>query len=239
MRETDRDWAEIGRTEPFFGVLADPRFFRDNLTDDVLEDFWRSGRVDIDYVLNTIRHHLGDFDPTDALDFGCGVGRLTRAMARHCARVTGVDISPGMLEIANRYAPPNMVVGTAIPDALFDWVNSSIVLQHIPPQRGYDIFETLLDRVMPGGAFSIHVTFFKDGEYIEWLRGTLERGSWDGEVLRHVHQAAAPGGAMLMYDYDLTRLMIAATTRGFDNFYMDHVNHGGCHGVMMYGRRRR
>jgi ubiquinone/menaquinone biosynthesis C-methylase UbiE len=37
-----------------------------------------------------------------ALDIGCGTGSLAVALARHGARVTGIDISPQMLDIARR-----------------------------------------------------------------------------------------------------------------------------------------
>ncbi|RMF07950.1 MAG: class I SAM-dependent methyltransferase [Alphaproteobacteria bacterium] len=37
---------------------------------------------------------------TQWLDAGCGVGNLTRLLADHGARVTGVDASPGMIEHA-------------------------------------------------------------------------------------------------------------------------------------------
>lgn len=37
-----------------------------------------------------------------ALDFGCGVGRLTRALAAFFDRATGVDISSSMIEEAKK-----------------------------------------------------------------------------------------------------------------------------------------
>ena len=36
-----------------------------------------------------------------ALDFGCGVGRLTQALARRFDTVVGVDVSPQMVRLAN------------------------------------------------------------------------------------------------------------------------------------------
>ena len=35
-----------------------------------------------------------------ALDFGCGIGRLSQALAEHFDQVYGVDISPKMIELA-------------------------------------------------------------------------------------------------------------------------------------------
>lgn len=38
----------------------------------------------------------------DVLDVGCGIGRLERALAGHVARITGIDLSPGMIGEARR-----------------------------------------------------------------------------------------------------------------------------------------
>ena len=38
-----------------------------------------------------------------ALDFGCGVGRLTQALVRYFDEVCGVDIAPSMIEWARKY----------------------------------------------------------------------------------------------------------------------------------------
>ncbi|HEY8503891.1 MAG TPA: class I SAM-dependent methyltransferase, partial [Gemmataceae bacterium] len=99
-----------------------------------------------------------------ALDFGCGAGRLTQALARHYEKVIGVDISLPMLETARRLdrsggrclfvhnSRPDLA---NIPDASVDLVFTSLVLQHIPP----DIAETYLrefGRVLrPGGSLVV------------------------------------------------------------------------------------
>jgi SAM-dependent methyltransferase len=36
------------------------------------------------------------------LDIGCGIGRIERALAPHVGAITGIDVSPGMLEEARR-----------------------------------------------------------------------------------------------------------------------------------------
>src|SRR5882757_8325883 len=39
---------------------------------------------------------------TSILDLGCGTGQVTCALARHGHRMTGIDPSPAMLDIARR-----------------------------------------------------------------------------------------------------------------------------------------
>lgn len=81
-------------------------------------------------------------DGERALDFGSGLGRMTAAIARHCARAEGADISPEMIAQARNYLgalphPPtfHLVAGYPLPfaDGDFDLVFSTIVVQHISP----------------------------------------------------------------------------------------------------------
>lgn len=78
-----------------------------------------------------------------ALDFGCGVGRLTQSLANIFTYVSGVDIAPSMIENANRYnergACCNYLVNdkedlTMFSDNSFDFIYSNIVLQHMEPR---------------------------------------------------------------------------------------------------------
>ncbi len=56
------------------------------------------GRLDRAY--DRLASHIGEGDRV--LDLGCGTGALTIRAARRGARVKGVDLNPGMLEVARR-----------------------------------------------------------------------------------------------------------------------------------------
>jgi ubiquinone/menaquinone biosynthesis C-methylase UbiE len=73
-----------------------------------------------------------------ALDFGCGVGRLSRALLSYFPEVYGVDISPRMVTLAKENAPSCTFVLNQndnlklFQSDFFDFVYSNIVLQHQP-----------------------------------------------------------------------------------------------------------
>jgi len=75
--------------------------------------------------------------PADVLDVGTGSGHVARLLAGLGHRVTGIDLSPGMLEIAVRHAasdpaPPRFLLGDAVdpdlPAGSFDAVVGRYVM---------------------------------------------------------------------------------------------------------------
>ena len=96
------------------------------------------------------------------LDIGCGIGRWSRMAATTAASVTGVDLSPTMIEEARRRAVEDRVaercrfiVGDAASfhlDQTFDRVIAVTVLQHIlAPRRLTDAVANISRHLSPGG----------------------------------------------------------------------------------------
>ena len=154
--EIDREaaaWDEFGRRDPHWAILSEPG--RQGTWDE--EEFFATGRATIDTTLN----ELGDLltARTSALDFGCGLGRLTQALAVHFDAVTGVDVAASMIEGAHaRNAFPDRVsyvlnVATTLPfdDATFDFAYSVLVLQHVPPKAAAGYISELVRVLRPGG----------------------------------------------------------------------------------------
>ncbi|WP_232493656.1 class I SAM-dependent methyltransferase [Novosphingobium kaempferiae] len=239
IRDTDRDWQIIGETEPFFGVLTADRFKRENLDEDARAEFFRSGEGDINHFIDRMREIFGPFEPRSALDFGCGVGRLTAPLAALTGTATGVDISPGMLAEARRHPHPGLRFLDAIPHEPFDWVVSAIVLQHIPPERGYDIIAELLDRVGPDGGATIQIMFGRTVHHENSVGARLiiddEGGVRPPRPFRR--RRKIPEGVMIMHDYDLSRVVGLFYRAGLRRLYLDHIDHGGIVGATIYARR--
>lgn len=101
-----------------------------------------------------LRHVARGLRGADALDFGCGTGRLSQWLAAQGARVTGVDVTPEMVAVARRLVPDAQIMtfdGSTLPfaPASFDIVVTAYVLQY------YVTDQTLLDEIArvlrPGG----------------------------------------------------------------------------------------
>lgn len=133
------EWTALGTTDPLWAVLSDPDMRGGRWDTDA---FFATGRKDVDEVLGVITDAKVTLERRRALDFGCGVGRLSQALAGKFDEVVGVDISSSMLEGARRFDRSDgrcqFVLNTTddlsqFPTASFDFVYSHIVLQHMEP----------------------------------------------------------------------------------------------------------
>ena len=106
-------------------------------------EFFQTGVREIDGLLAAIRALDLPLRRGTALDFGCGVGRLSQALAQHFDAVWGVDIAPSMIERAQaynrygsrcRYVLNNRDDLTVLGDTTFDLIYSNITLQHLEPR---------------------------------------------------------------------------------------------------------
>ena len=128
-----RDWDDLALVDPFWAVLAadDKRGGGWDPT-----EFFATGEADIEQMLATAAQLERPALRERALDFGCGVGRLTRALAGRFAETIGVDVSERMLEHARRLNAdkPNLTFanGERPPSDPFDLVVANLVLQHLP-----------------------------------------------------------------------------------------------------------
>jgi SAM-dependent methyltransferase len=243
VRDTDMDWREIGDSQPFWGVLTHPQFRRENLNAESLAAFYASGAEHMAELAGIFEQLTGEaFHASAALDFGCGTGRLAEAMKGYADAVTGYDISPGMLEAARKHGAGKVDYTGDMPGGMFDWVNSYIVFQHIPPARGLELLATLLGRLAPRGYVSLHFTIYRNAEH----RGVAPPGvrvSRVRRVARWLRRQAPrlmpqpPAGTMMMYDYDLNRLCEMLNRAGIDRMLLVHEDHGGHHGVKIFGRK--
>lgn len=144
------------------------KFRKDNLTDEAKEEFFSSGLSQINHMLENIRKHIDPlYAAKNALDFGCGVGRLIIPLSKVVNNVTGIDVSDSMLNEARKNCETQFVSNVSLlksDDNLlllngkYDLIYSFIVFQHIPVKRGVGIFKNLLSRLENGGVCVIHFT---------------------------------------------------------------------------------
>ncbi|HEX8742793.1 MAG TPA: class I SAM-dependent methyltransferase [Thermoleophilaceae bacterium] len=131
-------WEELAALDPLWGALT-----TDTRHGWSAAEFLASGEREIAGLLEHADTLGLPARRESALDFGCGPGRLTRALARHFGSSVGVDVSPRMVEVARRLHADvencRFVAGEraldGLGDARFDLVYSNLVLQHVSDPR--------------------------------------------------------------------------------------------------------
>jgi SAM-dependent methyltransferase len=176
-RDYRQDWDELARREPYFAVLTDPAYLGGQLDAEARQRFFDSGEADVERLLALIREHAGsDLTLTSALDFGCGVGRLTLPLARRIPAVHGCDVAEAMLAEARRNAEAAGITNAVFVSSLdalagqrFDLICSLIVFQHIPVREGLEIYSKLLALLAPGGIAAVHFALGRPGGMLRRL----------------------------------------------------------------------
>jgi len=160
LKHVQRTYEKLGEKAPLYAVLSEWGYDKDP------ESVFAIGRKEIASQMEYIRGLGFDPHPDRALDFGCGVGRLTQALAGTFDRVDGVDISDTMIRSAlefNRHGDKcKYHVNThddlrLFEDDAFDFVYSNITLQHIPPEYALRYIAEFIRVLKPGGITMFHV----------------------------------------------------------------------------------
>lgn len=155
IKDTQRKWDALATKDPLWSVLTwDEK--RDGKWDE--REFYATGEREVEELIREAKDLGVNPQFSTALDFGCGVGRLTRALSKHIDVVYGVDISQEMLRVAAQTKPANVEYFLNDTDHLrvfkndfFDVIISMITLQHIEMKYTKQYIAEFLRVLKPGG----------------------------------------------------------------------------------------
>ncbi|MGZ7103755.1 MAG: class I SAM-dependent methyltransferase, partial [Candidatus Angelobacter sp.] len=164
LKELQRNWEELAQADPLWAICTDPGKRDRQWTQ---EELFATGRNEVEVILGYAARTGVCIDRTSpALDFGCGVGRLTRALAGYFPECCGVDISPTMIRLAqelNRDLPQCRFLLNddarlkSLRDNYFGFIYTSIVLQHIAEPYSRKYIAELVRVLKPGGMLVFQV----------------------------------------------------------------------------------
>lgn len=89
-------------------------------------------------------------------DIGCGTGRVTAHLAALGVEVSGIDLSPGMVDVARAGYPQlrfevGSMTGLELPDGAVGGVLAWYSIIHTPPEQLPDVFAEFFRVLAPGG----------------------------------------------------------------------------------------
>ncbi|MFH1597589.1 MAG: methyltransferase domain-containing protein [Patescibacteria group bacterium] len=157
LKNLQKNWDQFAQTDPLWASLTSPDKKGNKWQ---IEKFFKSGEVEIRSIIDYVKSLGVSLSRTRALDFGCGPGRLTEALADYFDEVHGVDIAPGMIEFANshskhksrcKYHVNNDDNLKIFPDNFFDLIYSNITLQHMEVRYSKRYIKEFTRIISPGG----------------------------------------------------------------------------------------
>lgn len=163
------NWEDLGSLDPMWAVLSDPQKRYGNWKEC---EFYETGNTFIEDILKKGNEFKAPENRTSALDFGCGLGRLTFALSKSFSKVVGVDVSLTMLEKAKLYGQKSQNENCFFvhnnEENLKEFANNScdfvctyIVLQHIPDKVVIESYIREFVRILkPGGLLFFQIPTF-------------------------------------------------------------------------------
>ena len=157
LEKSSRYWDGLGRRNPYGAILTGGS---GNLQQWDLDEFFETGKADAARFVADLERIAPAVHRDRLLDFGCGVGRVTRALAAHFVSAVGVDAAPAMIARARDLhaacANCEFVLNSdahlrRFDSATFDIVYSRLVLQHIAPELVHRYLPELVRVLKPGG----------------------------------------------------------------------------------------
>lgn len=157
IEELKRNWHVLGKKDPMWAIItrADKKGNKWNAA-----DFFKTGENKIAQLFEFLKSNNITVNTGSAMDFGCGIGRLTQALASKFDYVAGVDIAESMIDLANKYNKYgdkcHYFLNTKDDLSLFsnqsfDFIYTVIVLQHMRPEYAKSYIKEFVRLLKPNG----------------------------------------------------------------------------------------
>jgi len=190
LRALRHNWDQAAREDAQHNVVSIPG--------QTVEQFFSSGEAEVEWVMNRLEGLEVERGWHLALDFGCGLGRLSVALAKYYDEVVGLDVSSEMIARARRidgvrYLRADSLEGLA--SGSYDLVYTNITLQHMPgwlQQQYVADFHRLI------GADGVVVFELPDWPDMERVRHALAMSGAEPDEVREWIKAS--GGKLIAVD---------------------------------------
>ncbi len=240
-------WEYYGEETPYFAVVTEDKFRKENLDKSAREEFFAGGEEYVAKIWNEIETHFTkNFRPNNAVDFGCGVGRLTIPLAKRCKKIIGVDIAEKMLNETNfncKLLGIENVSFVKSDDTLskltekVDFVHSFIVIQHIKPTVGEKIFSRLIDVLNDGGIGVLQLQYANPSKLSSRIRYYFYREFSFIYKLRNLILGAKKEPLIPVYNYNLNNIFRILQEQNCHKCFVRFSSHGH-YGVLIFFQKQ-
>lgn len=152
-----KNWEGLAQRDALWSILTDESKKGGKWN---AAQFFASGEREVEDLLKQLKQDGIDVKMDGrAMDFGCGAGRLSQALARRFSQVQGVDASPTMVQMAQKHNTLDNLSFVLnqrddlqqLPASGYQFILSLIVLQHIPYPQSLQFIGEFVRLLAPGG----------------------------------------------------------------------------------------
>ena len=172
-------WENLGNSAAHHSVLTNDEFLPNSLEKNI-GSFWKSGDKEVKEIEAILKRHGMKLNEVNvAIEYGCGVGRITVPLSKKVSAVHAYDISSPHLDYAKEHANEERAIINfhLVSDPLdklqqCDLFYSRIVFQHNPPPIILQLIKNALESLNPGGIAIFQVpTYISGYSFIlnDWL----------------------------------------------------------------------
>jgi SAM-dependent methyltransferase len=165
-------YAKVGPTEPHFAVLVDSPESIDTV-DANISQFWSTGHAQaLDLLQPLERFGLTELTSKTAVEYGCGIGRLSFGLASQFQQLHSYDVSDSQITLAKKASVDAAVLNCQFhlssgnPFAALepcDFFYSKNTFQHYPPPLIHQFIRNALRSLKPDGVALFQVPTFQPG----------------------------------------------------------------------------
>jgi SAM-dependent methyltransferase len=241
-------WEYYGEETAYFAVVTEDKFRKENLDQATKQEFFDQGSEYVERIWSEIESNFkSSFKPKKAVDFGCGVGRLTIPLSKKCEQITGIDISEKMLKETEENCKAleiNNVTLMTSDDNLskltekVDFVHSFIVIQHIKQEIGEKIFSKLIESLNTGGIGVLHLQYANPGSLASRTRYRLYRDFPLIYKLRNIVLGAKKEPLIPIYNYNLNKIFRILQDQNCHKCSVRFSDHGH-YGVLIFFQKQK
>jgi SAM-dependent methyltransferase len=175
LRDRIREaWTHLGQVRPHHSVLTRQDYLPESINEESIESFYASGVREVSTIDAILRRHgFSHPELKICVEYGCGLGRVTFALATMFKTIHAYDISPNHLTLARRRAAEkglrnvqfHLCSADAITEELepCDFFYSCIVFQHNPPPIMRELIAASLRSLRAGGVAIFQAPIYGTG----------------------------------------------------------------------------
>ncbi len=186
IEELKKNWNILGSTDPMWAISSLEEK-KGNKWDEI--EFYTRGKIEIKEIMKIVDKLIPNLKRSRALDYGCGIGRCTLALAEYFDKVEGLDIAQSMIDIAiqNNNSFDNISYHTldecnmsSYENGVFDLIYCTDVIQHINPAISLNLLKDFLRVLSQNGILIVQIPSEFDKElnnlqYLFNLKNNLSR----------------------------------------------------------------